>query len=216
MVLINCNVLKSFALCCLSISAHAGTMGPITSVTPWSVIASLGYGSYDNMIGKDGQTAIGRLALHKAFTQFSMAQVGAELGVQNGNHMRLAMPQATIDAMGGLPFTTTMKPMLDLLLTLKSAPIANTPVFAELKGGIAYRMWQVERDTVNSQTKIDGEVQAGLGMAISSNANLSLLYQGVFGKTPRFSNFDPVELTGTFSGIPIQHAGLLSLTYQIN
>ena len=105
--------------CALSVSAIAGTMGPVAEeYRPWSVVGSLGYTSYDNLynggstddpsaqagIG-DGQTALGRFAIARDFGAFKTVRFGAEIGVQNGNTARLDIPQLTIDDLGGTQVT---------------------------------------------------------------------------------------------------------------
>lgn len=129
--------------------------------------------------------------------------------------MRYFPSQAAVDALGGLPIQTTVKPILDLLATLKSNSFGTTPIFAQFKGGIAYRRWQFnDRDSINDKSQIAGEVQAGLGYAISERARLSLSYQGIFGSTPEF-RFDPDSATGRVSNIPIQNGVLFGLTFTV-
>ena len=57
--------------------------------------------------------------------------------------MRLSASDAVIAAGGGLPIQATLKQMLDLLVTAKFQ-ISNTPIYAIVKGGIAYRQLQLE------------------------------------------------------------------------
>ncbi|KTD72569.1 hypothetical protein [Legionella tucsonensis] len=201
------------SLGCMALPVVAGSMGgtggPVSH--PWSLTGSLGYTVYEDMYRGDGQTAVGRFAIGRdVYTGHSLTW-GLEMGVQNGNTMRYFPSQAAVDALGGLPIQTTVKPMLDLLATLKSNSFGTTPVFAQLKGGIAYRRWQFnDRDSINDKSQIAGEVQAGLGCAISERASLSLSYQGVFGSNPDF-RFNADSATGRVSNIPIQNGVLLGL-----
>lgn len=201
-------------------------MGPLTTEKPhssWSVIGSLGYTWYQSAyngsstargaIG-DGETSLGRFAIARNLGMFKMVGLGAEVGVQNGNTMRLNINQAQLDELGGLPIQTTVKPMLDLLATASYQPI-GAPVFVLGKAGIAYRRLQInDRVTFNDLSEVAFEVQAGLGMNLSDRANLSLNYQGIFdGKTRYVIN--TTAFTGHISNIPNQNGILLSLSYMI-
>jgi hypothetical protein len=82
--------------------------------------------------------------------------------------MRLDVTQDILDELGGLPIQSTIKPLLDLLVSIKRIPSNNGPLFSVLKGGIAYRRWQFEnRDSINDVAELAAEVQAGLGYTIS-------------------------------------------------
>ncbi|MCC5791111.1 MAG: hypothetical protein JJT82_00675 [Legionellaceae bacterium] len=201
---------------CMASPSFSGTMGPTLGITsPWSVTGSLGYTVYNNMYRGDGQTALGRFAIGRDVHVGHAMIWGLEVGVQNGNTMRYYPSRAAVDALGGLPMQTTAKPMLDLLATLKTTAIGASPIFAQLKGGIAYRRWQFnDRNTINDPSQIAGEVQAGFGYSISQRASLSLSYQGVFGRNPRFRlNVD--NATGRVSHIPVQNGVLLGLTVNV-
>ena len=213
--------------CCLSFTAFAGGMGSAPAVVvdmhPWSVVGSIGYTGYENAMSQNGQTPVGRLAIAKDLFNLgdtgisndifdaSSTHIGLELGVQNGNRMALLVPQATLDTLGGLPITTTVKPMLDLLATVQVAPMADMPAFLVVKGGIAYRQMEMDRDTVNNLSQVAGEVQAGIGIPVSDAATLSLLYQGVYGSSPNFT-VNATTLTGNVANIPVQNGVLLSLS----
>ena len=216
--------------CALSLGAAAGSMGEASAegYRPWSVIGSLGYTWFDkaydggrfadasaqSAIG-DGQTALGRFAIARDVGAFKTVHFGAEVGVQNGNTMRLGIPQATLDELGGLPIQTTVKPMLDLLATASWQPMESTPVFGLVKAGIAYRRLQInDRVTFNDLSQVAFEVQAGLGMQISDRASFSLNYQGVFNGNTTYT-INTTAFTGHISNIPNQNGLLLSLSYSI-
>ena len=216
--------------CALSFTAAAGSMGAVSAeeYRPWSVIGSLGYtwfnnayagGQYadvsaQNAIG-DGQTALGRFAIARDVGEFQKVRFGAELGVQNGNTMRLGISQERLNELGGLPVQTTVKPMLDLLATASFQPMKTTPVFGLFKAGIAYRRMQInDRVTFNDLSQVAFEVQAGLGMHVSDRASLSLNYQGVFGGSASYA-INTTAYTGHISNIPNQNGLLLSLSYSI-
>lgn len=212
--------------CVLSLSAGAGTMGPLHTEEPhssWSVIGSLGYtwyqkayhGWFDAQTAiDDGQTPLGRFAIAKDFGIFKTISVGAEAGVQNGNTMRLDINQFQLNELGGLPVQTTVKPMLDLLATASYQPI-NMPAFGLVKAGIAYRRLQInDRVTFNDLSEVAFEVQAGLGMHLSDRASLSLNYQGIFNGNTRYI-INTTQFIGHISNIPNQNGILLSLSYMI-
>ncbi len=203
--------------CALSLGAVAGTMGPVIveDFHPWLATASLGYTDYQHMHHNDGQTALGRFAIGRTLFLNDSTTFGVEMGVQNGGTMRMNIPQSTLDELGGLPLQSTMKPMLDLLATVKTTALGTSPFFIDLKGGIAYRRWQFDdRSSIKDLSNIAGEIQAGMGFPVSHSATLSLLYQGVYGGNPSF------RLTaecpeGYVSTIPIQHGVLLSLSLTV-
>lgn len=179
--------------------------------SPWSVTASVGYTVFENMYENEGQTPVGRLAFDKGILNIKNLDIGVELGVQNGNSMRLNVSQADLDLLGGAPVQTTVNPIIDLLATITTKPIKNTAIFAQIKGGIAYRSWQFEdRTSINPVSNIAGEVQAGLGVALSKMSKLSLLYQGIYGGNSNFVVNGSTEAAHV-SQIPIQNGVLLSM-----
>lgn len=176
----------------------------------WSVIASSGYSDFQHMYRSDGQTAIGRLALAAELLTVTQANFGLELGVQTGNRMRFAIPQGPLATLG-YAVQTTMRPMFDLLVTANASPLTESLLFTQLKGGIAYRYWQIDSFRINNKSEIAGEVQAGFGYPLTEITNLNLLYQGVFGSNPKF-RVNPFAETGSVSNLPIQHGVLLGLS----
>ena len=220
--------LIAVVLAASSFTTQAGTMGSYTEPRPWSVIGGLGYTWYDfgyhggssaypaaqASIG-DGQTAFGRFAIARDLAKRHLIQFGLELGVQSGNIMRLDIPQATLDLLGGMPVQANIKPMIDLLATATTEPLVNTPAFGVLKAGIAYRRMQIdERVTVNELSQIGFELQAGLGANITDRARLALLYQGVFNGGTNFTVNTAAD-TGYVSNIPMQNGILLALSYTL-
>ena len=205
-----------------------GSVAPAEEYRPWSAIGSLGYTWFSdaynggvfadptaqNAIG-DGQTAVGRFAIARDFGHFQGMHFGAEVGVQNGNTMRLNIPQLSLDEVGGMPVQVSIKPMLDLLATATWQPHESTPVFGIVKAGVAYRRLEInDRVTFNDISQAAFEVQAGLGMKISERASLSLNYQGVFSGSANYT-INTVNHTGNISNIPAQNGLLLSLAYAL-
>jgi hypothetical protein len=217
------------ALAISSFTAQAGNMGACIEPRPWSVVGGLGYTQYDSgyhgggladpaaqaSIG-DGQTAFGRFAIARDLAKLRTMQFGLELGVQSGNTMRLDIPQATLDLLGGLPVQANIKPMIDLLATATTEPLMSQyPAYGILKAGIAYRRMQInDRVTVNDLEQVGFELQVGLGVAITERARLALLYQGVFNGSTNFT-VNTAAGTGHVSNIPMQNGLLLALSYTL-
>ncbi|KTD24680.1 MULTISPECIES: hypothetical protein [Legionella] len=197
--------------CFLSFNVFANSYLPPESLdNRWTLVASLGYSDYQHMHRSEGQTAVGRLALAAELLTATQANFGLEVGVQTGNRMRFAIPQGPIAALG-YAVQTTMRPMFDLLVTANANPLTESLLFTQLKGGIAYRYWQINSFRINNKAEIAGEVQAGFGYPLTEITNLNLLYQGVFGSNPRF-HVHPFPESGSVSNIPIQHGVLLGLS----
>ncbi|CEK11019.1 hypothetical protein [Legionella hackeliae] len=201
--------------CVLSLNASAESYLPAISLEEtqgnrWSLIASLGYGQYQHMYSNEGKTPLGRLAVAAELLTTTQTAFGLEVGVQNGNRMRVAVPVNTLDILGGV-VKTTVKPMLDLLLTANTTPINESLLFTQLKGGIAYRQWQMETDFISNKTELAGEVQAGFGYPLTEVTSLNLLYQGVFGGNPRLRQNSWSD-SWHFSSIPVQHGILFGFS----
>ena len=217
------------ALAVSSFTTQAGTMDSYIEPRPWSFIGGLGYTWYDfgyhggssadpaaqAAIG-DGQTAFGRFAIARDLANRHSIQFGLELGVQSGNIMRLDIPQATLDLLGGMPVQANIKPMIDLLATATTEPLMTRyPAYGVLKAGIAYRRMQInDRVTVNDLSQVGFELQAGLGTAITDRARLALLYQGVFNGSTNVTVNTAAD-TGHVSNIPMQNGILWALSYTL-
>ncbi len=214
----------------LSFNALAGTMGSEIPMEKHrlSVIGSIGYTNYNDAykggpsadelaqsaIG-DGQTPVGRFAIGWYVGNVKSADIGLELGLQSGNTMRIDVAQTTLNIMGGLPIQTTVKPMLDLLVTATWQPLQRAPVFAIIKGGIAYRRMQVnDRVTVNDLSEVAFEAQAGLGVHVIDAVNLSLTYQGIFDGNLEYTVNDSLLIAHQHH-IPNQNGVLLNISYTI-
>ncbi|WP_156812516.1 hypothetical protein [Legionella tunisiensis] len=176
----------------------------------WSVTASTGYTEYQNMYHNDGHSVIARMAVAAELLATTQSSFGIELGVQNGRSMRLGIPPGTLDVLGGV-VRTTVKPMLDLLITANSSPVTESLLFAQVKGGIAYRHWQIASYLIENKSELAGEVQAGFGYPITEVTSLNLLYQGVFGTTPKIRANSSME-SWHLSNIPVQHGLLLGFS----
>jgi hypothetical protein len=187
---------------------------PITQDQPWSISASIGNGKYQSLHNSSSKSALGRLALGNDLVLTGDFAWGLELGIQNGNKMHLAIPSETLAFLQWLPVQTSLGQMLDLLVTAKSDPLAGSSFFAQVKGGIAYRKWQIEHEAINNLSQIAGEIQAGFGYPITTLASLNLLYQGVFGNDPNLV-INPYTRSGHLANIPSLHAVLLGLSVNL-
>jgi hypothetical protein len=185
-----------------------------TQDQPWSVTASVGNAKYQHVFHKDGTTILGRLALGNELMLTGDFAWGFEFGVQNGNKMRLVIPNETLAILEWFPVKTALGPMLDLLITAKSDPLAGSSLFAQIKGGVAYRYWKIENTDVNNLSQVAGEIQAGFGYPLTTLSHLNLLYQGVFGGNPNFT-INPYLHSGHVSTIPALHAVLVGFSINI-
>jgi hypothetical protein len=104
--------------------------------------------------------------------------------------------------------------MIDVLVTAKTDPLIGSSFFAHIKGGFAYRKWQIEHQAINDISQLAAEVQAGVGYPITTLASLNLLYQGVFGNDPNLV-INPNNKTAHITSIPSLHAVLLGLSVNI-
>ncbi len=204
----------------LSAPAFAGFMGEVdtrgTSVyAPWSITGSIGYTYYQDMFQNDGQSPVGRFAIGRDLFASSPMAIGLEFGIQNGNTMRLSATEEQMDALGGLPVDSTVKPMIDLLVTLTVVSPEMMPFFGQLKGGVAYRRLQFGgRDCINDKSDLAAEIQVGGGVMLNQRISLNLFYQGVFGDDPNY-HVNTVTRFGIVDNIPAQHSVLLGLTLSV-
>jgi hypothetical protein len=176
----------------------------------WSVTASTGYTEYQNIYYKDGRSAIARAAIAAELLTTMQSSFGIELGIQNGKSMHLTIPQGTLDVLGGV-VRTTIRPMLDFLITASSNPVAESLLFTQIKGGIAYRHWQVDSYLIDNKSNLAGEVQAGFGYPITEVTSLNLLYQGVFGANPKL-RANLFSESWHLTNSPVQHGLLLGFS----
>lgn len=177
----------------------------------WGFSGSLGLSRYDFVYNKDGQSTIGRLSFNTQYIASDFFALGLEAGVQNGNTMRLDIPKSTLDLLGGEPVTIIVKPMVDLLVTAQVTPFDDVGFFGFIKGGVAYRQLQVDRNEVNDLSKTSPELQAGVGYKINDNLALHMEYQHIFGNNPYYQ-VNELSETATIANIPTQKAVLIGLT----
>ena len=206
--------MKKIIMVLLSLISMSGLTYALneSEFNPWTIEASFGMATYPNMMNHDGQTAIGRLSLGHMFLTKPYWQAGIEAGIQSGNTMRLILPKESIDALGGVPIEAKMKPLLDVMIGLKSEPLTRFPIVIWLKGGVAYRQLQLDHESVNDLNEFSPEIQVGFGCRINEQATFNLGYQTIGGKQTNLT-IQPLTETGIIRYIPTQQAVLIGFSF---
>lgn len=169
----------------------------------WGLSGSVGMTHYAEAYAHDGKSALGRLGLEVNYLLNELFQAGIEGGIQNGNRMRLNVPKSVLDDLGGEPIHITLKPTIDLLATLKLAPM-DSCLMGFIKGGVAYQQLQVDRNEVNDVSQMTPELQAGVGFHfLDTSALLFAGYQHLFGQAAGFE-INPMTERGYIRHIPAQ------------
>lgn len=182
----------------------------------FSIGAYGGYGSVSGAYKQDGQFAQDRLALAMRAGDFWALAFGIETGVQSGNTMRLSASSSLINDAGGLPIQSTLKPVLDLLITVRGQILPEAPLSVILKGGVAYRQLVLDdrSSTRDGLRQVSGEFQAGLAYNLTCNTALTAFYQGIYsGANAGLALNSAGDVT--IGRIPTQQAGFLGLEYSI-
>ena len=188
---------------------------PFSSHLPWSLEVGLGYGKYQNMLRSDGTTVLARIGIAKQIVRMQAFSAGIEMGVQSGNTARLSVPDSIENELGGLPVDSTIKPSLDLLLTAKVYPLTKRIFFTQIKAGAISRRWQFTRGSVNDVSKVNPEIQIGIGYDVNRVASVSLSYQGIFGNNPDFKIVTE-DCLAHVSGIPGENSVILGLSVYLD
>ena len=179
---------------------------------PWLVEGAFGMGFYSNVETTNEQNAFGRLNLgHGLFNQ-DYWQLFLVAGIQSGNTFRLNFSKEDIAILGGVPIEAELKPMLDVLIGVKSEALYDFPIYGWLKGGVVYRQLQVDRPSVNDIKAFSPEIQAGLGYQINEKASIHAGYQYIWGNKPTLA-VDVGAETGVINNIPSQQAVMLGFAF---
>jgi hypothetical protein len=195
--------------------SFAGTMEDNITTPPLFYIGAYGgYGTVSGGYKNDGNVAQGRFELGAHIKEYKLLMLGGELGIQSGNTMRLDSNSSVVDPTTGLPPQAVLKPVLDLLFTIKGQFQPDKNFFYILKAGIAYRQLQLQDRTANSDnlTKVAPEFQAGLGIKITKNVLLNAFYQGIYSTGNAGVYLDSGGNT-SITYIPTQQAVFLGLEY---
>ena len=176
---------------------------------------SLGYnqlaGTYST---QDGSSAAGRLDLGVDVWQRGLVTLGTELGIQNGNTQRFASvaPANSFP----LPLQTTLKPVVDILVTSKIQFKEDSAWYGVMKLGAAYRSLVTTSGAVNSINQISPELQAGLGYQLTEKARLSAYYQIIYSGSSAGLSQSADQSSGSFARIPTQQGGFVGFEYGLN
>jgi hypothetical protein len=181
----------------------------------WLISASMGYAHYKDVFSHDSNAFVGRAAIginpiHLAWRKLA---IGLEAGIQSGNSMHINVSQEDLNKMGGGPYSSTMKPMVDLLGTLRVSLNESDTLSFILKGGAACRQWTFESDEISSKTQISPELQVGLGVNITPRIKLVAYYQGVYSGNANLTvkAMSEYKDDGSVQNTPTQHGGFLGV-----
>lgn len=171
-----------------------------------------GFGTIDGAYHQDGQFGQFRLSLGCDAYSWDKVTIGVEGGIQSGNTMRLQMKIANRNLAGGLYPQMVLKPVIDLLATVRYNFISKYHLL--LKGGAAYRQMQFTDRTSSKDDlrSVSGELQAGLGYQLTKHTRIVGLYQGIYAHARtkyQLSTGNYVQLRH----IPLQQAGFLGVEY---
>jgi hypothetical protein len=209
-------IIKSLIGLSFVLPVVAGTIGEtvLSTSSPFYVGAYGGFGTVSGGFKQDGNVVQGRLSIGSHAKEYRALMLGAELGLQSGNSMRLNANSDLINAAGGLPIQATLKPWLDLLFTVKGPFASDNSLFYVLKGGIAFRQLQLENrsSTQDSLSTVNGEFQAGLGYNLTGHVMLTAFYQGIYSAPNAGVRLDAVNDV-ILAHIPTQQAGFLGVEY---
>jgi hypothetical protein len=199
-----CVFLSIFFICS---AANATRERPL----PWSLEVGLGYGRYLDMYRNDGNTVLYRLGVAKELMNIDWFHGGLELGAQSGDTARPRVSQTVLNQLGGLQIESTIKPLLDLLLTARVYPTCSR-VFGQIKIGAAWRNWQFTRTTISDVSRVNPELQLGIGYDISRLFRLSLSYQGIYGQNGGLESSCATCSPRFWGNIPTQNSVILGMS----
>ncbi len=178
----------------------------------WIINGDFGQTFYRDLPDDTGQTnATGRLSLGHVVLRQDYFQWGLEAGIQNGNTMRFSFLQDSIDLLGGIPVEVQLKPMLDLLINVKTEPFESIPLFTWAKGGLVYQQLHIDRNFITGVKKIAPELFAGVGYELTEHAAIRLGYQYIGGSKPQLSINSDLE-TAVIRNIPARQAVLVGFS----
>jgi hypothetical protein len=204
------NIRLGLSAALLFICAYANS----AFASPFYVGASGGYSAVSGTHDETGSVA-GRLVLGLNAYETEPMIWGLELGVQSGSDLRLDASDEVIGDFG-LPIEADLKPLADILLTVKTESSEEDPWSVFGKVGAALRQLSLS-DRSSSQdtiTRFAPEVQLGAGYQISKKATLVLYYQGIYADDDADVSLDDDGNT-QIDKIPMQNGGFLGVEYQL-
>lgn len=172
-------------------------------------LISGGYGNFEGVLTNDGQTGLLRLALGTQFDISCFTLLGAEIGVQTGARMRINTNNAII-AIGSAPVFLTLKPPIDVLLTVSSR-LGATVLAVHAKAGAAYNQGMIDSMTIPNKSQVVPELQLGLSYEFSRHISLVAYYQCFFGNTPSLTHIDINSGTASLNHLPTMQAGFVGI-----
>ncbi len=186
-----------------SVALLAGFGVNAQTASKTTISASGGYGMYLRSRFSDGLTPMGRLSVARQSYHFKTIQFGFELGLQSGNHMRVKTSPAVYAALGSVAIQSTIKPLIDVLLTARKEVKSLKHAALFFKVGGAVRTMQFDRDTLRNTTEVTPELQAGLSQAISHNVEAHVFYQVMYSGQSRLTT-NAAGTAGGMTHIPLQ------------
>lgn len=190
----------------------------------WSIIPSIGYSSYQSkmLYNRDSNIPLARLGVNYIWKEvYKASLIGVELGIQNGNTMRVHAPKSCACSASEvcegspLPIQSTISPLLDLLVTLKTFKNSKGLPHLIVKGGVAYRKWQFnDRDNINNRSALAGETQFGLEYLVTNRMSVNLVYQQIYGSGSKIIN-DSISDSFYARGMPSQYGILIGFNYNV-
>jgi predicted porin len=127
--------------------------------------------------------------------------------------MRMQIKNTSRDLAGGLYPQLVLKPVIDLLATVRYNFISKYDLL--FKAGAAYRQMQLTDRTSSKDSlrSVNGELQAGLGYQLTKHTRLVGLYQCIYAHARvKYS----LTSTGNYiqlGHIPLQQAGFFGVEY---
>lgn len=172
-------------------------------------LVSGGYGNFEDVLSNDGQTGILRLAMGTKFNINPLLLLGAEVGVQTGNRMRINSDNAIV-AIGSAPVFLTIKPPIDTLLTVTSR-FEESALAVQTKVGAAYCQGMVESLTIPNKFQVLPEIQFGLSLNFSQNISLIAYYQRIFGNKPSLTHINISNGTAKLNNLNTMQASFVGI-----
>lgn len=179
-----------------------------------SVYVEAAFGAaFDATSSWDGnQDAVGRLNLGSVFFTSPTLQAGLEAGIESGTTLHLPFSQEEVAPLGGVELEATLKPMLDVALSLRAEPLVEIPLFLSFKAGAAWRRLQSDRPSVAGSREVSPLLAACLGFRLYEQSALYLSYEWIGGQRPQLV-VDEASETATIRHLPSRQALLLGFSY---